>query len=282
MKAKEQFPVLDIRAFQGDQQDTCHFLCHEIRGERLIEKPHKHDFFVFLLIEKGSGTHSIDFIDYDVAPYQIHLLFPDQVHKWEFSKKMVAYQLMITRPFFETFSNALQFPFAVYQHHPVIDLTAESFHKLFYEFRAIQQELGQSTVSWEIIHLRSRLIAQLVTLEAERKFDDLLVYRAKPALQQYHALIDQHYKTQKSVAFYASQLNISPNYLNILCKRHLQLSAMFLIQHRVILEAKRQIQASGKSIKEVAFDLGFNDLSYFSNFFKSQTGISPRQFRDQL
>ncbi|SJZ79941.1 AraC-type DNA-binding protein [Chitinophaga eiseniae] len=282
MKGEEQFPVLGISAFQGDQQDASNFLYHEIRGERRIEKPHKHDFFVFLLVESGNGIHAIDFIDYPVAPYQIHLLFPGQVHKWEFNRQMVAYQLMITRPFFETFSDALQFPFALYQHHPVIDLAEESFRKLLYEFRSIQQELAQTPVSWEIVHLRSRLIAQLIIREAESRFDDLLVYKARPALQQYHALIDLHYKNQKSVAFYASQLNISPNYLNILCKRHLHIPAMFLIQHRVVLEAKRQLQASGKSIKEIAFDLGFNDLSYFSNFFKSQTGISPRLFREQL
>jgi len=57
---------------------------------------------------------------------------------------------------------------------------------------------------------------------------------------------------------------------------------MFFIQKRVTLEAKRMILTSDRSLKEIAYQLGFNDAAYFSNFFKIQTGSSPREFRDQL
>ncbi|WP_212005437.1 AraC family transcriptional regulator [Chitinophaga sp. HK235] len=282
MSAKEHFPIFGIRAFQDNVQSDCSFLYHELRGERYIEKPHKHDFFVFLLIEKGSGTHSIDFIDYKVGTHQIHLLFPDQVHRWSFGKNTVGYQLMISRPAFEAFSHSLRFSAVLYQNHPVMELAPEVFRQLLYEFKAIQNELNKRPVHWEIIHLRNQLIAQLISREAESKFEDMTVYRTKPVLLKYLSLINTNYKEQKSVAFYAEQLNISPNYLNILCKRHFQVPATFLIQNRVMLEAKRLILASDKTIKEIAFELGFNDLAYFSNFFKSQTGASPRQFKEQL
>ncbi|WP_018627382.1 helix-turn-helix domain-containing protein [Niabella aurantiaca] len=83
------------------------------------------------------------------------------------------------------------------------------------------------------------------------------------------------------MAYYARQLNITPNYLNILCKRSLFASANELIRKRLILEAKRLLGISGKSIKEIAYELGFCDTANFSNFFKSHTGVAPKAFRAQ-
>lgn len=282
MSIKDPFPIFGISAFKDKQQSEDSLLYHELHGERFIDKPHKHDFFLFLLFEKGNGTHSIDFVDYKVAGHQMHLLFPDQVHSWRLGKATAGYQLMISRPVFETFADSLRFSFVLYQHHPVIDLPEKVFQKLLYEFRSVEEELNQKPIHWEMIHLRARLIAQLVSREAEQKFKDLEVYRTKPVLFKYHALVDAHFKEQKSVTFYAEQLNITPNYLTILCKRYFHVPATFLIQNRVILEAKRLMQVSEKSVKEIAFELGFSDLAYFSNFFKDKTGLSPRVFRSQL
>ncbi|MBN9385320.1 MAG: helix-turn-helix domain-containing protein [Chitinophagaceae bacterium] len=95
-------------------------------------------------------------------------------------------------------------------------------------------------------------------------------------------LIDKYFKEQKFVAFYAEKLHISANYLNILCKRNLKISATKLIHQRVCLEAKRLLQTTGFSIKEIAFEMGFTDHAHFSNFFKNQTGLSPTGFWEQL
>ncbi|MCF3111374.1 AraC family transcriptional regulator [Niabella sp. CC-SYL272] len=282
MSIKEPFPVFGIREFREQQQSEDDLVYQELHGARVIEKPHKHDFFFFLLFEKGSGIHSIDFIDYRVRPRQLHLLFPDQVHSWRLGKNTSGFQLMISRPVFETFSDALRFSFFLYQHHPVLDLPEPVFKKLMYEFRSIKEELEQVPVQSEIVTLRTRLIAQLASREAEHKFEDFEVYRTRPVLLKYQSLVDVYFKEQKSVSFYAGQLHITANYLNILCKRYFHVPATFLIQNRVILEAKRLMQVSEKSVKEIAYELGFSDLAYFSNFFKSKTGFAPREFRQQL
>ncbi|OKL40100.1 AraC family transcriptional regulator [Pontibacter flavimaris] len=282
MPATDHFPILGLEEFQPVLQPDYGLQYLEIQGERIIEKPHKHDFFMLLLFEQGSGTHAIDFEEYPVKSHQLHLLLPGQVHRWSLGKNTLAYQLMISRPVFETFSSSLELSFALYQKHPVISLSPDVFRKLQYEFRAIRDELSIKPLDWNIINLRSRLIAQLVSREAESKYEILTVYRAAPALWKYHSLVDLYFKEQKTVAFYAEKLHISANYLNILCKKHLQVSAMYLIHNRVTLEAKRLLRASDMSVKEIAFELGFNDLAYFSNFFKGQTGASPRSFRGLL
>ena len=281
-KQKEKIPILDIREFLSDQQAEPGFQYHEIHGKRVIEKFHKHDFFLFLLFEKGSGIHTIDFTDHTISDHQIHLLFPHQVHKWNLGARTKAYQLMINKRIFETFSTSLDLSFTLYQGHPVVNLSPKAFQLLLYEFQSVHAELHRKPVSWPLIYLRSSIIAQLVNREAEQKYEDMNLYRTKPALYKYLSLIEDHFREERSVAFYARTLHLTPNYLNILCRRYFNVPAMFFIQKRVTLEAKRMILASDLSLKEIAFDLGFDDPAYFSNFFRTQTGSSPREFREQL
>jgi AraC-like DNA-binding protein len=275
------FPTLDISEFWPEQNSGNNLLYHEILGKRHIEKPHKHDFFLFMLFEQGKGTHSIDFVDHQVTSAQMHLLFPEQIHKWELLDETHAHQLMISRSVFETLANSLRFSLMLYQNYPVINLSTEAYGKILYEFQHIRSELAKATVLWEIIDARIRLIALMISQEAETIFNNQTVYQTKPVLFKYLSLIDTYYKKEKLVAFYADQLNISANYLNILCKKHFHVSATALIHERLILEAKRILLTTERPIKAIAFDLGFYDVAYFSKFFKNQTRITPRAFREQ-
>lgn len=282
MKKKTEFPVLGIDAFHSRVQSDYRLLRHEKDGKNRIDKPHKHDFFLMFLVRKGGGMHSIDFTEYPVADSQVHLLFPGQVHQWELSDDTSGFQLMVSRHAFETSSSFLRLSFVLHQSHQVFDLQPETFDALWYEMEAVERELAGDAIDWELVLLRSKIALQIVGKEAERVFEDIGTYRANPLLIEYQSLIEKHFSVQKNVAFYADKLNISPNYLNILCKRHLHVPATYLIYNRVILEAKRLLLVSGQSAKEIAFGLGFSDLPHFSNFFKAHTGHSPRAFRSGL
>jgi AraC family transcriptional regulator, transcriptional activator of pobA len=282
MEVKERFPILELKQVQFDTESDYHLLEQQTQGKSKIEKPHKHDFFLFFLIEKGSGTHSIDFVDYPVSDRQVHVLFPNQIHKWDLGTHTAGYQFMISKRVFETYSTSLQFSFLLYQHSPIIQLAPAAFQNLWQEFQALRHELSQRPVHWDIVYSRGKLISQLVNREAENKIDSSSIYHSNPILFRYHSLIDYYFREEKTVTFYAEKLHISANYLNILCKKNLHVKALYLIQNRITLEAKRLLHASQKSIKEIAFELGFNDMAYFSNFFKRQTGISPREFKAQL
>ena len=277
----DHFPILGMQEFGESWTPDLSMLYHELKGARNIEKAHKHDFFILLLFESGSGIHTIDFVDYPVAAHQAHLVLPGQVHKWKFGKKTVAHQLMISRTFFESFSPALRFSIAYYQNHPVIDLSKAAYEQLLYEILSVKKELQRKQILWELIKARNEVIALIVSREAERYFKEAETNHTHPVLNRFLSLIDQHYKEEHSVAFYAKMLNITPNYLNILSQKNLKVSATYLIQNRAVLEAKRLLQVSDLSVKEIAFELGFYDHAYFSKFFKSQTGATPTEFRLQ-
>ncbi|MDM1546355.1 AraC family transcriptional regulator [Empedobacter falsenii] len=279
---QDSVPIISIQSFRkGQLAGRDELLFNELHGERHIDKPHKHDFFVIILFDKASGTHNIDSKDYPIDDKEIHILFPGQMHKWQINDGTIGYQLMTERSFFEQFAPYFRFSFTNYQNHPVIKLSDEAFSKLMYEFNAIKEELKSENSLVHLINARAAVIAAIVSKEAEQIFTEFKVYQSNPRLAKFNMLIDEFYKEEKSVVFYAEKLHISANYLNILCKKHLKVSATQLIQQRIIIEAKRLLKSGDLSIKEIAFDLGFTDHAYFSNFFKAQTNITPSEFRNQ-
>ncbi|MFD2742586.1 MULTISPECIES: AraC family transcriptional regulator [Sphingobacterium] len=276
------FPVLGIHEFRsGQTAGRKELLYNELHGERHISRPHKHDFFIIILFDQGKGVHTIDFQEYPISNREIHLLFPDQVHTWQMEPATTGYQLMIDQPYFDRFSTFLRFSSSNYINHPIIPLSDKSFELLHYEFTAIKHELEATSSLSEVISARAAVIAAIVSKAAELVFTDAKVFQSNPRLAKFTTLIDREFKQQKQVSYYADILNISPNYLNILCKKSLNVSATQLIQQRILLEAKRLLQATDLSIKEIAFELGFVDHAYFSNFFKNQTRLTPTGFREQ-
>ncbi len=65
-------------------------------------------------------------------------------------------------------------------------------------------------------------------------------------------------------------------------KTHFNKTLTDLISERIIIEAKRELYLTHKSIKEIAFDLGYNDEHYFSRFFKVNADVSPQMFRETV
>lgn len=281
-KRNSSISVIGIQGFRAGQlAGSEEILFNELHGERIIEKPHKHDFFIINLFEQAQGTHNIDSVDYPIGNHQIHVLFPGQMHKWNIKAGTIGYQLMVERTFFEQFAPYFRFSFTNYQNHPVIQLSDTAFNLLNYEFDAIKNELERDNSLMYLISARAAVIAAIVSKEAENVFTEFKVYQSDARLAKFNMMIDEFFKDQKFVAFYAEKLHISANYLNILCRKYLKISATQLIQQRVCTEAKRLLQGTSISVKEVAFELGFSDHAYFSNFFKDQTGMTPTKFREK-
>ncbi|MHC5202729.1 helix-turn-helix domain-containing protein [Myroides sp. LJL119] len=252
---------------------------HLIDRENIIETAHSHDFFVLILFEKGKGTHQIDSVDYPIGDKELHVLFPEQMHAWHINHGTIAYQLMIQRDFFEQFAPYFRFSFTNYQNNPVIRLTLQNYNLLHYELQAIATELQKQNPLPDLIRARAGVIAAITSLQAQENFTEFKVYQSNSRLAKYNMLIDKYYKEHKAVSFFAKQLGVSANYLNVLCKKQLKVSAGCLINQRVITQAKRMLLYSDLDIKQIAYDLGFSDQAYFTRIFKNQTSMSPSAFR---
>jgi AraC family transcriptional activator of pobA len=91
-------------------------------------------------------------------------------------------------------------------------------------------------------------------------------------VRKFNVLLEQHFKTNKRVSDYAALLFVTPNYLNGIIKQATGKPISYLIRQRVVNEAIRQAKLTGASMKEVAYNLGFNDDAHFSKFFKKAAG----------
>lgn len=85
-----------------------------------------------------------------------------------------------------------------------------------------------------------------------------------------------------SVTYMAEQLHVSPRYLSDLLKQESGKTALELIHIYLVTEAKNLLKSKHQSIAEIAYGLGFENMSYFSRLFKKETGVSPVQFKKQL
>lgn len=279
--SSDYFPVLGIQEFSENRSQGCNMLFHELEGARSIDEPHKHDFFIVILFERGEGVHIVDFEEHAIGNRQIHMVFPEQVHQWEMKSETMGYQLMISREWFEIFLSSLRFSASYYQKHPVFGVSEKVYRELLQEFRAIQQALNEKEVFWELIQIRTQLIGLMLSKTVEMTFGDVENYHANPIISKFRTLVDVHFKEERSVSFYAEKLNVTANYLNVLCRKNLKIAASSLIQDRILLESKRLLKGSEMTVKDIVYELGFYDHASFSKFFKAQTGISPTQFREQ-
>lgn len=98
-------------------------------------------------------------------------------------------------------------------------------------------------------------------------------------VRSFMSLVHEHHRRERSVAFYAGRLFISPKYLSLIIKEHTGHSAAQIIDNLVILEAKNLLRYSGKNIQQVAYELNFPNQSSFGKYFKHLTGMSPSQYQ---
>ena len=101
-------------------------------------------------------------------------------------------------------------------------------------------------------------------------------------VKDFKNLLERNYSRYHKVSDYAGQLHLSANYLNEVIKDETRHSAKDFIQDRIILEAKRLATHSDISLKETAFQLGFDDPSHFSKFFRNCTAGDFTTFRNQI
>lgn len=98
-------------------------------------------------------------------------------------------------------------------------------------------------------------------------------------VQRFRALALKHFREQRSVAFYADTLKVTPDHLSRACRAVAGLSALELLHERVLLEARRLLAFTEMPVAEVASAVGFDDAQYFSRFFAQRVGAAPSRYR---
>lgn len=287
--AKEQLPIYQIQDFKAAAQKEHYVyvstLALHLQEHQFIREPHKHAFYIVILITRGSGVHTIDFQKYQVAPHTVFFLKPGQVHSWELSEDADGQVVFFTSEFYlKEFPDRklYQFPFynALFA-RPILVLPPDQTPLLLPVIAQLQTEYAAR--HWMrnemLANLLNVLLIALGRLYRQQEPETGVPGNEMHLLQSLELLLEQHFKDHRPVTFYASQLHLTPKHLNELCKRLLGKTTNELLQERLLLEAQRLLVHSDLTSSQIATDLGYFDTTYFFRFFKKHTGQTPEQFR---
>lgn len=126
--------------------------------------------------------------------------------------------------------------------------------------------------------LLQALFHKLISLNGGEKF----VSRQNQIAQNFMRVLNKKYRKEKTVEFYAQELNVSKNYLNRCVKSRYNKNCKQIIQETAIVQSQILMLDTSRDISEIAFLMGYDDLSYFSRLFKKVTGQTPSKFKDKI
>ena len=248
--------------------------------------PHRKDFYFLCLVRKGSSRHWVDFVPYTLQSNRFYFSSPHQVQVKEQTEPMDGIMLSFTEEYLQLEENRslrqlpiIQNPDNVHE----LSLTPDNLlfledllSKMLVEFnteRSWRNGMLQSYVNVLLIYL-SRLYTE--QFQPDHSTPD------RGLLKRFREYIETHYTTLHQVADYADLLNLTPGHLNDRIKQQSGKTAIEHIHERLVLEAKRRLLHTDYSAKEIAWQLGFEDVAYFHRFFKRLTGETPTNFRTTI
>jgi AraC-like DNA-binding protein/mannose-6-phosphate isomerase-like protein (cupin superfamily) len=285
----ENIPVYSLHNFSTHGRISQQFQVEVFDANRhfSVKYPHRHDFFEVLYLLRGTGFHIIDGNKYEIQPPCVFFMSPGQAHKIEFSSDIEGYIFIFTSEFYlinQTNQNRLiEFPFffSIRQENRPLILEAEE-DILFLEtlFKKGIAEITKGE-NYSVELLRSVLDLILTSCAILYKTDENLLTKGKGnvVVKKFFQLVEENYQNNLSVNEYADKLAMTPNHLTQTVNQLTGKTSSQIIKSKQVLEIKRLLVHTNLTVTEIANRLNFPDQSYFTRFFKRETGVSPLQYR---
>jgi AraC-like DNA-binding protein len=252
--------------------------------------PHRHNYFSVIWPSEGSGSHIIDFREYPLLPDHIFFISPTQVHQVLIDAPLAGYVILFSSEFLERNSIRNDFIsnlrlFRNSDETPPLPVSGEMAATLRVFAGSMMAAFSRRTdmyLETAGAYLKLFLIEcnGLCSLAPDNNLQSYEV--SKTLVKNFRELVEKRFADLHQVKDYADALNVTPNYLNEVIRSTMNIPAKEFIQSRIVLEARRMATFTDKSVKEIGFDLGFDDPSHFSKFFRANSGKTLQEFREGL
>ncbi|WP_374461465.1 helix-turn-helix domain-containing protein [Chryseobacterium taeanense] len=241
--------------------------------------PHRDDHFMLIIQIKGNFVLEIDFREVILSGSSLCYIAPGQVHQYREQENNEGWIVfletaLVAKAYLEVLNTSLN-------SHQFSEISPDdlifNFIPVFKSMLTMQAETFTDSI---ITSLTDSLLGIFVqNLMQNRKAKNLIGGQKYKTVIEFKHLVQQHYKKLKQVKEYSEILNITPLYLNEIVKEITGFSASHWIHEEIILEAQRLLYYTDLDIKQIAYQLGYDDHAYFSRFFKKNTGNTASQFR---
>lgn len=276
--------IQDIKTYNF--KDTFSLSVIQFEKACVVNKPEQVGAYSIYWIKKGKGTYNIDFEQYKFDDNVMFFLSPGQVFSVDSEKVKEVFKLSFIRDFYciathdkevscngVLFNNVYETPFLKPSEPDIkkLDFILENLIEEFETQETGQYDMLQTYLKQFIIHsVRIKKEHYPVKDDIESKL-----------FKDFSLLVEQNFKKMHSVTEYANRLGLSPKSLTKHFQKIGSETPSDYIKNRLILEAKRQLIYTDDSVKQIAYDLGFNDSAYFSRFFTKSAQKSPLQFKKE-
>lgn len=263
----------------------------------IVKHPvHRYTFYALLLITDGKEEIGIDDCTVSAEKGTFIAGMPGDVWNWNSDTQLQGYMLIFEEEFLLSFFNdrlfLQKFPYLQRSRRsPFYCIKGALYDRICQVMQQIRAEIhgdahDQRTTSLPEIdqHILRAMLYEVLTL-IKRATDSVVVSdeqgnNSKRYVEPFIRLVEENFIENRSTTFYADRLCITPNYLNKIVKQALGTSAKAYINDRIVREIKQMLDYTSLSVAEIAEQLHFLSASYLVRYFKSQTGNTPAQYRN--
>lgn len=250
------------------------------------------NYYTLIWLKEGTGKVKSDFHEYDFENNSLFAFAPYQPFMLQSKEVLNGVAIHFHPDFFcihkhqqEVACNGILFN-NIYTSVPIVivDKTTEAtFNMLIAQFFLEMQNNDIAQNELLVSYLKIFLInATRLKASQQEGYERTLTAKEPFILQNLKNHIELHFKSKHSASDYADMLHISQKALAKITKTHFNKTITDLIAERIVIEAKRELYLSNKAIKEIAFELGYDDEHYFSRFFKNNVDVSPQMYRETV
>ena len=272
------------------QTNVLAFRLIQLNDDNYFKSLKSFNCYKLILIRKGKGQVTFDVVRYDFSENCL-IRFPIyQPFQIEANGPLDGVLLQFHPDFFwnqryQMESTCKQVLFKSINEVPLIKISKPEMDQLLYPLDHLVSELKSDrlgrydiTIAWVKIFM---VYASRIKME-KGKINSATLSEAHYIIRKLIDAVEQHFQHKHRPADYAKLLNVTVKTLNRTAKQHLEKTVSDMISERIITQAKHELFLNNKPIKEIALELGFHDVAYFSRVFKVQTGVSPDGYRKSL
>lgn len=238
------------------------------------------DFYMMAFKRNMTDLNWFGNTEYDTTSAFLYFIKPKQIHNWNVDKRWEGYQILISPILLQEYS--IDFSFFQYNIKEALFLTNDEQNRIENLYEQIFEEYQKDNYDMALLLAYCNLIFTYIGKCYKRQFEtrqplyNKLVTEFKKLLSDYYSNGQQG---MPNVHYFSDKLHLSSNYFGDLIKFNTGKTPSEIIQDKIISEAKKHLEISNKTVAEIGYDLGFDYPTYFTRFFKKQTGITPTTYR---
>lgn len=237
-----------------------------------------------LFLKKGFMRNLLNFEEYEIQERTLTIFPPNfNIEDTNISTDFSAEIIALKETFFES-EDMIKLFSTIWSNPYILQLNEEEFRmveKYFSLTRDLLNTTFSTSIKLSLQHLLNSFILNIKTFSGQSIEKDIQSPYKISMFQRFISLMKEHYKQERTIGFYANQLSITPHYLSALIKQTSGETVMQWINKMVILKSKELLREGNLLVYEISNELNFPNPSFFSRFFKKQTGITPFQYQKQ-